>query len=432
MINHRHRLRALRTGTSTVTALLAAVAFVPARAGQQNPPPLQIKSPANNAIVNPGESLSVSVVSPANTTFTNVGVIASGPIDTGGTATSVPAQFPLNIPANISLGKHMLTAVGTSSGNQVLYSPTIFIDVERADLPTQLTVNHKKLPFSAPGYALPFRIYGFFSDGNTLDVTGSSYLSFSSSNASVATASTSGSVRAFAQGSAVITATYTLTNAQGTHSVSVSIPVTVQPPATTPLPSSLNFNPQAVGTSSPPQTLTIANATASDQLLKVGPVTALGDFSETDNCASSSPVPVGGVCTINVTFAPTVVGAESGAILVRNDLTGIALSVPVTGTGSALAPSITSISPTYGCPGTSVTITGTNFGATEGTSKVTFGSVTETATSWSSTTIVANATGGGINDTNVNVSVTVGAKTSNPETFNIYGRSNVSCQQPGP
>jgi hypothetical protein len=52
------------------------------------------------------------------------------------------------------------------------------------------------------------------------------------------------------------------------------------------------------------------------------------------------------------------------------------------------APTITGISTPSGSPGTLVTITGTNFGATQGTSTVTFNGVAATASSWSATQIV--------------------------------------------
>src|SRR6266699_2026123 len=53
------------------------------------------------------------------------------------------------------------------------------------------------------------------------------------------------------------------------------------------------------------------------------------------------------------------------------------------------APSITSLTPASGAVGTSVTIAGANFGATQGTSTVTFNGTAATPTSWSATSIVA-------------------------------------------
>ena len=74
------------------------------------------------------------------------------------------------------------------------------------------------------------------------------------------------------------------------------------------------------------------------------------------------------------------------------------------------APSITSLSPTSGAVGTSVTIAGTNFGATQGTSTVTFNGTAGTPTSWSATSIVVPVPSGA---TTGNVVVTVGGVASN-------------------
>ena len=62
----------------------------------------------------------------------------------------------------------------------------------------------------------------------------------------------------------------------------------------------------------------------------------------------------------------------------------------VTFTVNANAPSITSLNPTSGTVGTSVTITGTNFGASQGSSTVTFNGTPAPmpAPAWSATSIV--------------------------------------------
>ncbi len=66
---------------------------------------------------------------------------------------------------------------------------------------------------------------------------------------------------------------------------------------------------------------------------------------------------------------------------------------------------VTSLTPASGPVGTSVTITGANFGATKGTSTVTFNGTTATPTSWSATSIVVPVPAGA---TTGNVVVTVG------------------------
>jgi hypothetical protein len=80
------------------------------------------------------------------------------------------------------------------------------------------------------------------------------------------------------------------------------------------------------------------------------------------------------------------------------------------------SPSISSLSPTSGAVGTSITISGSNFGSSQGSSTVTFNGVTATATSWKTGTIVAtvptNATAGP-------VVVTVSGTPSNSVSFTV-------------
>src|SRR5258708_4013457 len=75
------------------------------------------------------------------------------------------------------------------------------------------------------------------------------------------------------------------------------------------------------------------------------------------------------------------------------------------GSGSP-APSISSVNPISGPVGTSVTIAGANFGASQGTSIVTFNGTAATPTAWSGTSIIAPVPTGA---TTGNVVVTVSA-----------------------
>lgn len=82
------------------------------------------------------------------------------------------------------------------------------------------------------------------------------------------------------------------------------------------------------------------------------------------------------------------------------------------------APSITSLSPTSGPIGTWVTITGSNFGSTQGTSTVTFNGTTATTfQSWSAATIVVAVPSG---MTTGNVVVTIGGVASNGTVFTEF------------
>ncbi len=171
--------RTILLAAATVTLL----AFRVGLAGQTQPA-LQITSPSDGSVVAPGQTISVSVSSPSNTAFKQVFVIGEQPLPNSSMATSAPASFSILIPQ------------GTE------------------------------------GQPLPLRISGKFADGSVVDVTASSNLAYTSSNASVATVNNNGVVIAITAGSASITATY----GQGTQSVHVSVPVTVPPRGTIHLP----------------------------------------------------------------------------------------------------------------------------------------------------------------------------------------------------
>lgn len=297
--------------------------------GQQSQLGLQITSPTNNTIVAPGQPLSITVVAINNTQVAQFSVVGEDPLGTTAIANSVPAQLALTIPNQISLRKYSLTAWGASTGGQLINSAPVSIDVERPDLPARLTADPGRFIFESLGEALPFRILASFQDGNKLEVSESSCLTLASSNTSVATADKStGRIKAVGQGSATITATYTV----GSQSVSVSIPVTVPKPVVTPSANALDFGNQNVGTSSVPRTVTLTNAIF-DPAMVIGPVSALGDFSTTDDCKSSSPIAPGTSCTATVIFTPTVSGPETGTLFVPSSEGSMELSLTGTGVG---------------------------------------------------------------------------------------------------
>ena len=340
----------------TIAAILAMACLSTA---QQSQPALQITSPADGSVVNPGQALSVSVGSPVNLSFKQVFVMGEGAIDTSNIATSVPAQFSMLIPNNMQIGRHLLTAWGTTGAGQMVASIPLTIDVERSDLPVRLRADPDRVIFQSQGQHESLRISATFSDGSFLAVTRSSNLTFTSSDSRIATVDSNGTVTGVTKGIASITATYTV----GTQSVHFSVFVTVPPPVLISSPPALSFNNQNVGTRSAAQTLTLTNV-SNNQSLKIGPVAAAGDFSETDNCVTSSPIAVGGMCTVNVTFSPAAAGARTGTVYVADGMDIVPLGIPLSGTGVAV-PSITSLNPTSGPVGTSVTITGVNFGNTK-------------------------------------------------------------------
>jgi Abnormal spindle-like microcephaly-assoc'd, ASPM-SPD-2-Hydin/Beta-propeller repeat/Cep192 domain 4 len=132
-------------------------------------------------------------------------------------------------------------------------------------------------------------------------------------------------------------------------------------------PDSLTFDPQSVGTSSAPQTVTLANAGS-------GPLTitsiAIGSgFTQSNTCGST--VAAGASCTITVTFSPTTEGAISGSLTISDDATGSPQVVSLSGTGVRPVVSLSATSLNFGSQTLStqsstpqtVTLTNTGSGA---------------------------------------------------------------------
>jgi hypothetical protein len=96
-------------------------------------------------------------------------------------------------------------------------------------------------------------------------------------------------------------------------------------------PTSLSFASQVVNTASPAQMVTITNTGSAN--LTVSGVTTSGPFGETNTC--SSAVAPGGICTISVTFTPTVGGGALGSVTITDNSANSPQTVSLTGTGQA-------------------------------------------------------------------------------------------------
>jgi hypothetical protein len=122
-----------------------------------------------------------------------------------------------------------------------------------------------------------------------------------------------------------------------------------------------------------------------------------------------------------VTTVPT--GATTGNVVVNAsgvNSNGINFTV-------VTAPSITSLSPTTAAIGASVTITGTNFGSTQGTGTVTFNNIAATINNWSATSIVTTVPTGA---TNGNVVVNTSGVISNGVNFTVVAAPNITSLSP--
>ena len=113
-------------------------------------------------------------------------------------------------------------------------------------------------------------------------------------------------------------------------SANVTATIVVQGPVVNLSPTSLTFAGQNVGTTSPPQTVTLKNVGTG--ALSITSITTVGDFGQTNNCPAT--VAVNGSCTINVTFSPTATSSRSGSVKVNDNATDTPQTVSLQGTGN--------------------------------------------------------------------------------------------------
>lgn len=96
-------------------------------------------------------------------------------------------------------------------------------------------------------------------------------------------------------------------------------------------PSKLTFAAQTVGTTSPPQPVTLKNKSPNGGVLNITSIATTGDFGHSACPSSLNP---GQKCVIEVTFTPTAVGTRTGTLSVTdNSPNGLPQKVRLTGTG---------------------------------------------------------------------------------------------------
>lgn len=123
------------------------------------------------------------------------------------------------------------------------------------------------------------------------------------------------------------------------------------PPAGVSLtPPSLNLGTLTVGTPSSVQTVTLSNNSAVAVTITSPGITVTGanaaDFAATNTCpAVGSTLAAGTTCTINITFTPSLAGAESATLSVTDSDASSPQTAALSGTGTAPAGSV-SVAPT--------------------------------------------------------------------------------------
>jgi hypothetical protein len=178
---------------------------------------------------------------------------------------------------------------------------------------------------------------------NSIDITGSQAGEFSQTNncpgnlAGGETCSVSVIFSPIATGLRTAALSFT-DNASGSPQ-SVALSGTGTAPAATLSPASLTFASQLVGSTSPPQNLTLTNTGTAT--LVVSSIVPTGDFTRTAACGSG--IPPGGSCTISVRFKPTGIGPRSGTLTVTDNATDSPQTVPLAGVGTVVKLNPTSL-----------------------------------------------------------------------------------------
>ena len=277
----------------------------------------------SSTTVSPGETLLVTLKSPTNVRFVVVAVISELGILP---ASTLPATVPVHIPDDMRPGRYAISAMGRTVANEEVIVGAELL-VERTELPVKLSARYSGGPIhDARKRGLPLSIQAELPDGQVIDVTRSSRITYTSSNPRVASVDEYGVVMAVSEGSASVTATYT----QGDASRQLVIPVTVPPPAFGVSPTPLDFGDVAVG-SKASRNITLTNTTKRPLPI---PNVAVGLdelFGLSNTCTSSSPLAVGASCTITVTFTPTQAGRLMTLVWVETDDLRTGLSVMGTG-----------------------------------------------------------------------------------------------------
>src|SRR5229473_7929751 len=194
---------------------------------------------------------------------------------------------------------------------------------------------------------------------------------------------------------------------------------------------SLDAASATVGNSSSPNSGNLTTTSNGELLLGAIATTNAGSFTAGTGYTIEEFVPAPpNAKLIALDQIQTSAGLTSAAAsLAGSDVWGAALAAfKAAGGGGGAAPTITSLSPTSGAVGTSVTITGTNFGSSVGSSTVTFnGTPATTISNWSATSIIVPVPAGA---TTGPVVVIVGGVSSNGVAFTVIPTPNITSVNP--
>jgi hypothetical protein len=103
-------------------------------------------------------------------------------------------------------------------------------------------------------------------------------------------------------------------------------------------PTSLTFAAQAIGTTSPPQSITITNSGTASLFINSAAVPNTLDFTEVSDGCSGLTLGPGTSCSVSITFSPTLTGTRSAAFTLTDNAPASPQTVPISGTGTGTNP----------------------------------------------------------------------------------------------
>ena len=114
-------------------------------------------------------------------------------------------------------------------------------------------------------------------------------------------------------------------------------------------PTSLTFASQAIGTTSPPQTITVANTGDASMFINSAAVPNTLDFTVVSDGCSGLTLAPGTSCDMSITFNPSATGTRTAALTVTDNAPGSPQTAPLTGTGTGTSPPLAISTQFYSC-----------------------------------------------------------------------------------
>jgi hypothetical protein len=325
-------LTATEPSMPAITVSSPAVTFVSQQVGTQSPP------------------ATVTVTNSGNATLTVTSVITTGDFsesdDCVGTPVAASATCALSVqfvPTGTGTRNGVLTIYGNVAGGQATVALTGVGTAPASIVLTPITVNFASTLVGSTTLAQNVTISntgGNSSNLQSITVTGDFTLSANSCNASLASQTGCTVSIQFAPSTAgARTGILTVVDDVGTQ-VSTLAGIGISQATDNLAPSALSFAPQELGTASVPQQVTLTN-TGGAALTLIN-ANATGDFTVVNGCGAS--LSGGSSCTLQVSYVPTSLGAESGLLTVSD----VTRSQTVMLSGTGVAPPGLSLSPTNG------------------------------------------------------------------------------------